>query len=342
MTRIPTAAALGAVGSAGLPDPPSRLAPVGEVTEVAAAVLLRGHPAAPEFLMAQRPTGKVYAGYWEFPGGKVEAGESVREALVRELHEELGITVDRLWPWVCCEFTYPHATVRLRFFRVSSWHGQVTPLEHSAFAWLKVGEAPSVAPILPANGPILRALDLPAVYALSNAEENGPAAELARLAGALAQGLRLLQLRDKTLAPAQRRSFAGEVMALARRYQNARVLVNDDQELARAVGAHGLHLSSTRLWQVERRPDFDHLAASCHSAADLLRAAQLGLDFAVLGPVLPTPSHPGLVGIGWPEFSRLVERSPLPVYALGGLQPEMLDLACSNGGHGVALMRGWR
>ena len=312
------------------------------ITEVAAAVLLRGDVMAPEFLLAQRPPGKVYAGYWEFPGGKVEPGETVYRALVRELQEELGITVDRVWPWVCCEFSYPHATVRLRFFRVHTWQGDIAPIEHSAFAWLKVGEAVRVEPILPANGPILAALELPPLYALSNAAENGSAAELLRIERALAGGLRLLQVRDKTLGTQQREAFARAVVALAGSYDKACVLINDDQAFARAVGAGGLHLSSTQLWQIDRRPDFERVAASCHSAADLVRAAQLGLDFVVLGPVLPTATHPAADGIGWPAFARLVERSPLPVYALGGLQPEMVDAACAAGAHGIALMRGWR
>lgn len=312
------------------------------VTEVAAAVLLRGDPAMPEFLLAQRPAGKVCAGYWEFPGGKVEAGETTRAALVRELQEELGVTVDRAWPWVCCEFSYPHARVRLRFFRVTSWHGEIAPIEHSGFVWLKVGAPASVAPILPANGPILRALALPPVYALSHAEERGVEAELARLANALSSGLRLIQVRDKTLPQEQRRHFARSVVALARAFAGARVLVNDDPELARDIGADGVHLSSIRLWEMAQRPAFDRVAASCHTPADLARAVELGLDFVVLGPVLPTASHPETSGIGWAQFSRLIEHSPLPVYALGGLRPEMLDTARSHGGHGIALMRGWR
>lgn len=313
-----------------------------QVTEVAAAVMLRGDPASPEFLLAQRPPGKVYAGYWEFPGGKVEPGETARAALVRELQEELGITVEQAWPWVCCEFSYPHATVRLRFFRVNRWHGELAAIEHSGLIWLQSGAAASVAPILPANDPILRALALPSLYALSNAEESGVAVELARLQNALANGLRLFQVRDKTLPPTQRHAFARQVMALAAQYEQVMVLINDDQELARRVGAGGVHLSSQRLWQIERRPDFACVAASCHGPADLARAAELGLDFVVLGPLLPTASHPGAAGIGWPAFAQLVERSPLPVYALGGLQPEMLETARGHGGHGIALMRGWR
>ena len=110
------------------------------VVEVAVGVLIRPDG---QFLLASRPEGKPYAGYWEFPGGKLEPGETSFEALVRELQEELGITVDQAWPWLCREFSYPHATVRLRFFRVRSWHGEIAPIEHSAFAWLKVGEPAS-------------------------------------------------------------------------------------------------------------------------------------------------------------------------------------------------------
>jgi 8-oxo-dGTP diphosphatase len=312
-----------------------------DVVEVAAAVLLREGEHGGEFLLAQRPEGKVYAGYWEFPGGKVEPGETLREALVRELQEELDITVDRAWPWLSCKFTYPHAIVRLKFFRVASWRGKIAPVEHSGMIWMKIGTAAPVAPILPANGPILRALELPPIYALTHAAENGIEAELAKLEKALAGGLRLIQVRDKTLAPAERRRLAMGVMALAGDYDDVFVLINDDETLAREVGAHGLHLSSVRLMQLARRPAFDRVAASCHSAEELAHAASLGLDFALLSPVLPTATHPETRGMGWDEFARLIEQSPLPVFALGGMQPEMLETAWESGAHGIAMLRGW-
>jgi 8-oxo-dGTP diphosphatase len=304
--------------------------------EVAAAILLRDG----EFLLAQRPQGKVYAGYWEFPGGKVEFGETLREALQRELHEELGIVIDEASPWLSREFSYPHAEVRLKFFRVTSWHGEIAPSEHSGLVWVKIGATPPVTPVLPANGPILRALELPPVYALTNAAENGIAAELERLESALAGGLRLIQLRDKTLLPAERLRLAAAVMTLATQYATS-VLVNDDEDLARQVGAHGVHLSSGHLMQIARRPPFEWVAASCHTAEELARAAALALDFVVLGPVLTTPSHPQASSLGWDELARLVERSPLPVFALGGMQPGMLATARENGAHGIALLRGW-
>ena len=314
-----------------------------KVVEVAAAILLRDSEEGKgvEFLLAQRPEGKVYSGYWEFPGGKVEPGETLRVALGRELQEELGITVDCAWPWLSREFTYPHATVRLKFFRVASWLGDISLIEHSGLVWMKRGATATVSPILPANGPILRALELPSIYALTNSAVNGIDAELARLEGALAGGLRLIQIRDKALVTDQRLRFSHRVMTLANGYGGARVLVNDDEALAREVGAQGLHLSSGRLRQLAQRPSFDWVAASCHTADELARAAALDLDFALLSPVLPTPTHPETKGIGWDEFARLIEQSPLPVFALGGMQPQMLETAWERGAHGIALMRGW-
>ena len=312
-----------------------------KVVEVAAAILLREIDGNTEFLLAQRPRGKVYSGYWEFPGGKVEPGESLRQALLRELQEELGIKIDRAWPWLSCEFTYPHARVRLKFFRVTSWHGEILPIEHSGFVWMKIGDSAPVSPVLPANGPILRALELAATYALTNATENGIDNELARLDRAINNGLRLIQIRDKALPDVDRRNFATSVMQLARRFNDTIVLVNDDESLASEIGAHGLHISSDRLSQISQRPPFEWVAASCHNAAELSLATALNLDIAVLSPVLPTASHTQTQSIGWERFANLIERSSLPIFALGGMKPEMLELARQKGAHGLAMMRGW-
>ena len=103
-----------------------------KVTEVAAAVIERPDGL---FLLACRPEGKPYPGYWEFPGGKIEPGESPREALVRELREELGIETREAWPWITRRYEYTHATVRLHFFRVTAWDGEPQSLEDQAIAW---------------------------------------------------------------------------------------------------------------------------------------------------------------------------------------------------------------
>lgn len=309
--------------------------------EVSAAILLRETDNGREYLLAQRPPDKVYAGYWEFPGGKLEAGESFHDALVRELREELEIDILQAAPWLCREFTYPHAHVRLKFFRVAAWRGEVHPHEHTGAVWTRLGETPRIEPVLPANGPILRALALPDVYAITHAETNGVESELARIDRALQNGIRLLQVRDKSLPAAERQRFAEEVMVRAHAFGDTRVLINDDEPLARAVGAHGVHLSSQALRTLEHRPDFEWVAASCHTADDLQRAADLGMDFVVLSPVLPTASHPDTPGMGWERFSTLVERLTLPAYALGGMNDSLLSMAQAHGAHGIAMLRGW-
>jgi 8-oxo-dGTP diphosphatase len=312
-----------------------------DVIEVSAGILLRSAADGAEYLLARRPPDKVYAGYWEFPGGKVEPGESFHGALVRELAEELGIAVTAATPWLCREFTYPHARVRLKFFRITGWRGEIDGLEHTALAWTRVGETPVAAPILPANGPILRALALPETYAITHAAENGVDAELERLRRALARGVRLVQLRDKTLPAVERRRFAEKAMALAAAVPGALLLVGDDEALALEVGAHGIHLSSARLGRASCRPEFTWVAASCHGPDDLERAESLGIDFVVLGPVLPTPSHPESPGIGWNVFAPWVERAAIPVFALGGLRADSMATAQAHGAHGIAMLRGW-
>ena len=312
-----------------------------KIVEVAAAVMLRAD--GREFLLAQRPEGKVYAGYWEFPGGKVEPGESVRDALIRELQEELGITVTACSPWLTRQFTYPHATVRLNFWRVTAWDGEIgitAPLEHSAVEWQRTGEAATVAPILPANDPILKALSLPTTMAITNAEAEGTERQLERLEEALKTGLRLIQVRDKGWPRAPRLWLAEAVCRLAH-HHGALVVINDDEDIARQVGADGIHLSSIKLAVCTQRPDFTWVGASCHTAAEVARAGELGLDYALLSPVLATPSHPETSGLGWPEFARQVAGNALPVLTLGGMKPEMLAEAQEHGAHGIALMRGW-
>ncbi len=311
------------------------------IIEVAAAIILRADGS--EFLLAQRPQGKVYAGYWEFPGGKVEPGETVRAALHRELREELGISVSACSPWLTRVFTYPHATVRLNFWRVTAWSGEIgisAPLEHDAVDWQKCGKTVTVTPILPANAPILKALALPTTMAITMGENEDVERQLARLEEALDKGLRLIQVRDKGWPFAQRLWFAEAVRRIAGQ-RGALVLINDDADIARRIGADGLHLSAAKLAACVQRPDFAWVGASCHDADELCRAGELGLDYALLGPVLPTPTHPDATGLGWAEFARLITGTPLPVFALGGMKNAMLATAQEQGAHGIALMRGW-
>ncbi|MBN8779143.1 Nudix family hydrolase [Thiobacillus sp.] len=305
------------------------------ITEVAAAVITQPDG---RVLLARRPAGKAYAGYWEFPGGKVEPGESLDAALSRELHEELGIVVTRACRWITRVFEYPHATVRLNFFRVFEWQGTPHPHEGQVFSW-QLPDAVEVTPLLPANFPIVKALSLPTVLGISHAESLGVDTFLARLDVALHNGLRLIQLRDKTLPEEARLHLARETVRRARLH-GARVLVNGPLDLARAAGADGIHLDSSAAASLTARPDCEWVGVSCHDGAELAHAAALGADFTLLSPVLPTLTHPGATTLGWEAFSTLAAASPIPVYGLGGLGREDVALAQSHGAHGVALLRG--
>ena len=161
-----------------------------------------------------------------------------------------------------------------------------------------------------------------------------------RLEEALDKGLRLIQVRDKGWPCAQRLWFAEAVRRIAGQ-RGALVLINDDEDIARRIGADGLHLSAAGLAACMQRPDLEWVGASCHGTDELRRAAELGLDYALLGPVLPTPTHPEATGLGWAEFARLITGTPLPVFALGGMKNAMLAAAQEHGAHGIALMRGW-
>lgn len=305
------------------------------MVEVAAAVILR---ADGSFLIARRPADKVYAGYWEFPGGKIEPDEPAAAALKRELHEELGIDVVRAYPWITRVHTYPHATVRLNFFRVVEWSGEPHPREAQTILWQPL-DTPVAQPMLPANAPVLASLALPHEYAVTSAESLGVQAMLERLEQRLAQGLRLVQIRDKAMPSGERMEFAGQAVRLAHRY-GARALVNSDPALARKVGADGVHFTAQSLVSLSKRPEQGLMAASCHDAGQLERAMQLELDFAVLGPVKRTASHPAAVPMGWQQFAELARGASIPLYAIGGMGGADLEDAWRAGAHGVAMIRG--
>jgi 8-oxo-dGTP diphosphatase len=299
------------------------------VIEVAAAVIERPDGS---FLLAQRPPGKVYAGYWEFPGGKVEPGEAAEQALARELHEELGIDVEQAYPWITREYVYPHGHVRLNFFRVHAWRGEPHPREDQAIAW-QARDGAMAVPMLPANAPVLAAIALPHEYAITDAARLGVAPMLQALERRLGEGLRLVQVREPALDERTRELFTAQVIGLAHRY-GCKVLVKSSH-----ANADGLHCTAADLMRMPVRPA-GLAAASCHTREELERAMALGFDFAVVGPVLEKGDAEPL---GWERFAALVRGTSLPVYAIGGVRRSDLQRAWRAGAHGIAMIRGaWR
>jgi len=246
--------------------------------DVAVGVVVRGDGAV---LLGQRVAGKPYAGWWEFPGGKLEAVESVEHALARELHEELGLDVRASVPWVVREFSYPHARVRLHFRRVFDFAGEPQSREGQAFVW-RAPQAIDVAPLLPATVPVLAWLQLAPECVRSDAARAGEAAFAAAVDAALAAGtLGMLWLREPAL-PASRFERLFAALHASLRAAGVPLLVDSAHPRACAEQAGGLVLAASHLRAAPARPALRRVGACCETAADLERAAALGLDFAVL------------------------------------------------------------
>ena len=286
-----------------------------------------------QILLASRPADKPWPGYWEFPGGKIEPGESAAAALNRELEEELGIQVTRARPWITLRHQYQTACIHLHCFVVEAWQGIPSPREGQTLRW-QAPHAVQVEPLLPANRRLLDAFNLPAMMGISSASGN-PATFVQQAERALTDGLRLIQLRRE---PAQDlASLAAQLTPLAHQH-GARIVINGDIGLAQNCGADGVHLKSDQLRELTTRPDIGLVGASCHNAEELALADRLGCDYVLLSPVLATRSHPDSQPLGWDTFSRLANGLPMPVYALGGMQPSLLTTARQHGAHGIAML----
>jgi len=316
-----------------------------KIIDVAVGVLLRPDGTV---LLGNRPEDKPWPGWWELPGGKLEPGESVMQALARELHEELGIQIHTATPWVTYVHTYPTTTVRLAFCRVTGWDGEPQGLEGQLLRWVPLTQALDVPKLLPATYPPLRWLNLPEVYAISSAgSPQSLAAFQQRLAQGLKEGIKLLQWREPGWpeGPASTSLKTAFDAVLAQCHAaGARVVVNSVHPSAWWVQGDGVHLRAADALGINVRPELPagHLVGiSTHDLSELKHARKLEADVAVLGPVLPTASHPDHPGIGWEEFARLNQQAGLPVYALGGQSAETLAQAKSVGGHGFAGLRRW-
>jgi 8-oxo-dGTP diphosphatase len=307
-------------------------------THVAVAVVDDGQD---RILISQRPGHVHQGGRWEFPGGKLEAGEAPESGLKRELREELGITVHAARPLIRVFHAYPDKSVLLDVWRVTRYSGEPAGLEGQPIDWVAAEELGNRS-FPAADGPIIKALNLPERYLITPEPDPRDPQFLATLERALSRGISLVQLRAKAMSPADYRDFVPQVQAVCHA-ANARLLLNADPQLAQQLGADGVHLNSTRLMACPERPlGLEGLVgASCHTQAEVEHACALGLDFIVVSPVQETRSHPGAVVLGFDGLRLLTELATVPVYALGGMSEADLDKAFRHGAQGIAAMSGF-
>jgi 8-oxo-dGTP diphosphatase len=333
--------------------------------------------AAGRVLISQRPPQVDHGGLWEFPGGKVEAGEVPEMALARELAEELGIQVVSSQPLRLVRHVYPTQTVLLDVRRITAYSGIPHGREGQPLDWVQPDALnPAVFPA--ADRPIIAALRLPQL--LQIIDDKSPLAPLFQR-GELIQMVELkiqrrelkspplskgapkspplkkggwgdlsigswdhllIQFRAHDRADVEYNQLARQLFTHCEQH-GVRLLLNRAPDRVAEVPRHGLHLTSHLLMKLTERPSAaaELIGASCHNAAQLARAERLGLDYALLSPVQPTASHPDATPLGWVQFAELVAAVTLPVYALGGLTPADVPTALAHGAHGIAGIRGF-
>jgi len=309
-----------------------------EIVHVAVAVIMNQHG---QICISLRHENVHQGGLWEFPGGKVEQGETVEQTLEREIKEELNISILTSRPLIKINYNYPDISVCLHVQKVQSYSGLATNVEGQTLKWVDVSQL-SAFNFPAANKPIITAIQLPERYLITgkfSSEKNF----IYKLNNALENKVRLVQLRLKNehLTQLENPHKLIRNVSVMCKQVDAELLLNLSEQWMKVINLEeikfsGFHSDSMSLMKYSKRPEGKFFSASCHDEREVKKALQLKADFIVLSPVQKTSSHPDMNAIGWDKFSELIETAAMPVYALGGVSEVDLNLAWKHGAQGIA------
>ena len=307
------------------------------VTHVAVAVVQNSEG---KYLIAKRPQDSHQGGLWEFPGGKIENNESVFDALKREIFEEVGITIEQATPLIKIHHDYGDKSVLLDVWCVDRFSEEAFGKEGQEIRFIKQNEF-SLYNFPAANMSLIDAIQLPDKYMITG-KFNNEEELLKRIRASIGNGIQLIQFRSPQLEENTYFEYAKKMYALCEK-ENIKLLLNTSVDKYKKYSAvsysHGLHLNSKEL-KFYSPMDFVEkkllISTSTHDKKELLLAEEKKVNFIVLSPVNKTSSHPDSIPLGWGKFKQLVEFAKVPVYALGGMTVESLQIAKNNGGQGIA------
>ncbi|WP_051347276.1 Nudix family hydrolase [Thiomicrorhabdus chilensis] len=308
----------------------------GKWVDIAIGVLKRDQ----QVCISLRQKHQHLGGHWEFPGGKIESGETVEQALQREFLEELGVRTHQWQPLISVPWDYGEIAVRLHVYVSECFDGEPEGKEGQLVEWCEICDLTDKR-FPEANAGILMALALPKVFmSIGNFDslEDG----LRRLRLALENGVRLAQLKLAKIAPSDRDAVVEAFRALSTEYQAILLLNASPEVLQKYEGLDGIQLSASQAEQYSARPiDLNHLlAVSTHDLSGMRHALAIGADLILLSPIQFTKAHPDLQAIGWSRLNEWLKEIPVPVYALGGMGLEDMQKATASGAQGVMLTRG--
>ena len=301
---------------------------------VAVALIIKNQ----QVLISLRPSHVHQGGLWEFPGGKLEKGETAEQALSREIKEELAIDIVSAKPFMSIQHDYIDKSVLLDVLLVDDFTGVPQGAEGQAIKWQAINDL-NTDDFPQANRAIVHRLQCSDQYLITGNFTSLDDFQN-KLSSTLHESKKLVQLRCKSKElTAGYHQLAKLAAKICQQYQTT-LLLNTSPEEFQCLSeyAQGLHLSSSRLFDFNERPVSMNkiLSVSCHSASEVSQAKKLQADIILISPVKETASHPGVKGIGWDSFKKLANGFEGVVYALGGMTKKDIKLAKSCSAQGVA------